>query len=75
MHPLRSSAVIDWLDAFTKNEYQNLFLESLEYCQKNKSLEIHAWCITIMFRHFRTIETPVILNLHTLRDSTLFLII
>lgn len=40
-----SFAVVGWLDVFTRNEYKNLFLESLEFCQKNKGLEIHAWCI------------------------------
>lgn len=37
-----SFAVVGWLDVFTRNEYKDLFLESLEYCQKNKGLEIHA---------------------------------
>src|SRR6476646_8632717 len=40
-----SFAVVGWLDVFIRNEYKDLFIESLEYCQKNKGLEIHAWCI------------------------------
>ena len=40
-----SFAVVGWLDVFIRNEYKNLFVESLEYCQKSKGLEIHAWCI------------------------------
>ena len=35
---------VGWLDVFTRNEYKDLFIESLVYCQKNKGLEIHAWC-------------------------------
>ncbi|UFH35079.1 hypothetical protein [Flavobacterium acetivorans] len=33
-----------WLDVFARNEYKDLFLESLIFCQKSKGLEIHAWC-------------------------------
>lgn len=40
-----SFAVVGWLDVFTRNDYKDLFLESLEFCQKKKRLEIHAWCI------------------------------
>lgn len=40
-----SFAVQGWVDVFTRNEYKNILIESLEYCQKNKGLEIFAWCI------------------------------
>jgi len=40
-----SFAVVDWIDVFTRNEYKNIFLESIEYCQKNKGLEVFAWCV------------------------------
>jgi len=42
MHPLRSSAVVGWLDVFTRNEYKDLLLDSVAYCQKNKGLKSHA---------------------------------
>ena len=53
-----SFAVVGWLDVFTRNIYKDLFLESLEYCQKNKGLEIHAWCIMSNHVHlvFRSIN-------------------
>ncbi|WP_394354330.1 REP-associated tyrosine transposase [Flavobacterium pokkalii] len=53
-----SFAVVGWLDVFTRNEYKDLFLESLEFCQKNKGLEIHAWCIMTNHVHlvFRSIN-------------------
>lgn len=35
----------DWTDVFIRNEYKDILLESLRYCQKNKGLEIYAWCI------------------------------
>jgi REP element-mobilizing transposase RayT len=40
-----SFAVRGWVDVFTRNEYKNILIGSLEYCQKNKGLEIFAWCI------------------------------
>ena len=38
-------AVIEWIDVFTRQEYRDLLLDSLRYCQKEKGLEIYAWCI------------------------------
>ena len=51
-------ALEGWLDVFTRNEYKDLVLESLEFCQKNKGMEIHAWCIMTNHVHliFRSIE-------------------
>lgn len=53
-----SFAVVGWLDVFIRNEYKDLFLESLSYCQKNKGLEIHSWCIMTNHVHlvFRSIN-------------------
>ena len=40
-----SFAVVEWLDVFTRNEYKDLLLESLTFCQKEKGMEIYAWVI------------------------------
>ena len=40
-----SFAVVDWLDVFTRNEYKEIIVDSLHYCQQNKGMEIFAWCI------------------------------
>jgi REP element-mobilizing transposase RayT len=40
-----SFAVVEWLDVFTRNEYKNILIDSLHFCQKEKGLEIFAWCI------------------------------
>ena len=40
-----SFAVIDWLDVFTRNEYRNIIIDCLHYSQKEKGMEIFAWCI------------------------------
>jgi REP element-mobilizing transposase RayT len=42
---------VGWLDVFIRNEYIDLFIESLVYCQKEKGLEIHAWCIMTSHVH------------------------
>ena len=33
-----------WLDVFTRNDYKDILLQSLSYCQKVKGIEIIAWC-------------------------------
>jgi REP element-mobilizing transposase RayT len=40
-----SFAVVYWLDVFTRNEYKEILLDCLRFCQKNKGMEIYAWCI------------------------------
>jgi len=53
-----SFAVIDWLDVFTRNEYKDLLLESLTFSQKEKGMEIIAWCIMNNHVHliFRSVK-------------------
>ena len=52
-------AVVEWLDVFTRNEYKNILLDSLHYCQQNKGMEIFAWCILTSHVHliFRSAGT------------------
>ena len=53
-----SFAVVEWIDVFTRNEYKNILLESLEYSQKEKGMEIFAWCIMTNHVHlvFRSVK-------------------
>jgi len=37
--------VVDWIDIFTRREFKLLIIDSLRYCQKNKGLEIFAYCL------------------------------
>ena len=37
--------VINWLDIFTREEYRNIILDSVRYCQKEKGLLVGAYCI------------------------------
>ena len=52
-----SFAVVDWLDVFTRNEYKDILVDSLMFCQKEKGMEIYAWCIMTNHVHlvFRSI--------------------
>lgn len=52
-----SFAVVDWLDVFTRNEYKDIIIDSLHYCQKEKGMEIYAWCI--MTNHIHLIFRSV----------------
>ena len=42
-----------WIDVFTRNEYKNIITENLDFCRKNKGLEIYAW--VIMTNHIHLI--------------------
>jgi len=35
-------AVVYWIDLFIKNEYREVLLNSLKYCQRNKGLHVYA---------------------------------
>ncbi len=57
-------AVEGWVDVFTRNEYKNILIENLAYCQKNKGLELFAWCV--MTNHVHLIARAE--EGHTLSD-------
>jgi REP element-mobilizing transposase RayT len=40
-----SFSVVEWIDVFTRDEYKDIFIQSLQHCQKEKGMEIYAWCI------------------------------
>ena len=53
-----SFAVVEWLDVFTRNEYKDILLDSLAFCQQKKGMELFAWCIMTNHLHliFRSIQ-------------------
>ena len=53
-----SFAVVNWLDVFIRNEYKEVLIKSLKFCQENKGMEVFAWCIMSSHVHlvFRSIE-------------------
>jgi putative transposase len=40
-----SFATVYWIDVFTRVDYFDTIIESLEYCRKNKGMEIYGYCI------------------------------
>jgi len=58
-----SFAVVEWIDVFTRKEYRDIFIDSLKYCQENKGLLLHAWCI--MSNHVHLIASS---QTHDLSD-------
>lgn len=64
-------AVVEWVDVFTRKEYSDIVLESIRYCQKEKGLALHSWCI--MSNHLHLIVSARNENLSdVLRDFKKF---
>lgn len=40
-----SFATVYWLDVFVRDQYFDTMIGSLKYCQKNKGMELYAYCI------------------------------
>ncbi|WP_462247794.1 REP-associated tyrosine transposase [Ekhidna sp.] len=38
-------SVVQWIDVFTRSQYKDLLITSLEYCINKKGLEVYSWCI------------------------------
>ncbi|MFZ4455184.1 MAG: REP-associated tyrosine transposase [Bacteroidales bacterium] len=53
-----SFAVVGWIDVFTRNEYKNIIIDSLRFCQQKKGMEIFAWCVMTSHIHlvFRSVN-------------------
>ena len=46
-----SFAVTNWIDLFIRNEYKEILIESIKYCQREKDLELYGWCIMTSHVH------------------------
>ena len=40
-----SFSTVGWIDVFTRRSYKDALVENLKYCQREKGLELFAWCI------------------------------
>lgn len=49
--------VHQWVDVFTRNEYKDIIIDSLRFCQHEKGLLIYAWVIMTNHIHL-IIGTP-----------------
>lgn len=43
--------VIHWMDVFIREEYRTIFIDSIKYCQREKGLEVGAWCLMTSHAH------------------------
>jgi putative transposase len=44
--------VVRWVDVFTRKKYCDIFLDNLRYCQREKGLLVHSWCLMSNHAHF-----------------------
>ena len=53
-----SFAAVYWIDVFTRDMYFSVITASLDYCRKNKGMEIYGYCIMPSHIHliFRSAE-------------------
>ncbi|WP_308993701.1 transposase [Mariniflexile litorale] len=47
-----SFATINWIDVFTREMYFNVLAESINYCRKEKGMELYAYCFMPSHVHF-----------------------
>lgn len=66
-------SVVGWIDVFSREQYKELFVESLKYCQEKKGMVLHAW--VIMTNHLHLIISSNDNKLeHIVRDLKKFTI-
>ena len=44
-------SVIEWIDVFTRKDYANIIVDSLNYSKEHKGLKVHAWWIMTNHLH------------------------
>lgn len=40
-----------WIDLFIRDEYREIMIDSIRYCQDKKDLELYGWCIMTSHVH------------------------
>jgi putative transposase len=66
-------AVVEWVDVFTRKDYAEIVINSLQHCQENKGLELYAWCLMSNHLHLLASTTSKeILLSDILRDFKKF---
>ena len=46
-----SFSVINWIDLFIRNEYKEVLVKSIQFCQQHKDLDVYAYCIMTSHVH------------------------
>ncbi len=62
-----SFAVVKWIDVFTRNEYKDIVIDNLQFNQKEKGMEIYAWCLMtnhvhLVFKSTKGIKPAILLG-------------
>ena len=45
-------STVEWVDVFTRINYKEVLIDSFQYCQEHKGLELYSWCIMSNHVHF-----------------------
>ena len=59
-------AVIDWIDVFTRNDYREIVIGSINHCISNKGLIVHGW--VLMTNHIHLLISIRAENTHSFSD-------
>ena len=62
-----------WVDVFTRSLYSNIFCDSVLYCQENKGLRLHAWCLMSNHVHLVFSRSGTYSHSDILRDLKIFI--
>lgn len=46
-----SFSVVNWIDVFIRNAYKDILLDSIEYCHKEKGIQVHAFVVMTSHVH------------------------
>ncbi len=44
-------ATVEWIDVFTRKRYKDIVVNSLQYCQQEKGLELYSWVLMSNHMH------------------------
>ncbi len=43
--------VVNWIDVFIRDNYREVFVDSIQFCQREKGLQVYAWVIMTSHVH------------------------
>lgn len=43
--------IVNWVDIFIRDQYKEVIISSLKYCQEHKHLKVHAYCMMTSHVH------------------------
>ncbi len=46
-----SFATVYWIDVFTRRQYKDILVDSINHCIENKGLIVYAWCLMTNHAH------------------------